>query len=58
MHIRNLIKADIMNSYTDMIIKQQEVTFWGRKNSVYKTTRPHYTESFPLPTQIGGCYGN
>ena len=46
MYIRHLIKADIMNSNTDMLIKQKGVTFWGRKNSVFKTTPPYTLKGF------------
>jgi hypothetical protein len=37
-----------MNSNADMLIKQQEVTYWGRKNSIFKTTPIQYIECFPV----------
>jgi len=48
MYMRQLIKAYIMNSNIDMLIKQQGVTFWGRKNSIFKTTPIQYIKRFPV----------
>jgi len=52
MYIGHLIKTDIMNSNTDMLIKQIGVTFWGRKNWIFKTNPPQYVESFPVDYRL------
>jgi hypothetical protein len=46
MYILHLVKTDIMNSNTDMLIKQKGITFWGRKNFIFKTNPLQYVESF------------
>jgi hypothetical protein len=52
MYIWQLIKEYIINSNTDMLIKQQGVTFWGRKNSIFKTTPLQYIGSFPVNCRL------